>query len=446
MQAFGIAQTYNFPFALHWPSNSPIDVTQINNSSEHSERWKLAATLGVTFLIAHYDRLNIALAMPLIALEQGWDSAQTATNGAVLMGLFYAGFGVANIFLSPLGQRVGARKSLIVMLMLWSLFTAMGAIASQVLVLLMASRVLLGLSEGIHPPMMNQLTNDWFAPSERSRANSTWISGLFLSILTAPIVLVPIMERFGWRAGFYALAVGGLLISLPLVWLFVHDKPTTHPRVSPELARKLEAAAHYESIADGSPWRLLRRPSFALMMVAGIINNMVALGIASWLPTYLAGLQGVRYADLTYLAAIPYAASVAGLALWAVIGDKTNRRSIVAGTGYLVAGAIAVGALTAGNHNIVWLAVALFSVAVFFVSAHTASEFAIVQRIVPRGQIASGIGLFNGFTTMIGGGFGPYVLGGIIDGGAGIDDLAVLFGLCTSITILLVMVSRRVNY
>ena len=384
--------------------------------------------------------------MPLIAVEQGWDSAQTATNGSLLMGLFYAGFGIANIFLSPLGQRVGARKSLIAMLLLWSLFTAMGAVASQILVLLMASRVLLGLSEGIHPPMMNQLTNDWFAPSERSRANSTWMAGLFLSILTAPIVLVPIMERFGWRAGFYALAVGGLLVSLPLVLLYVHDKPTTHPRVSPELAGKLEAAAHYESTADGSPWRLFRRPSFVLLMAAGIIHNMVALGIASWLPTYLAGLQGVRYADLTYLAAIPYAASILGLALWAVIGDKTNRRSVVAGAGYVIAGAIAVGALIAGNQNIVWLAVAFFSLAIFFVSAYTASEFAIVQRIVPRGQIASGVGLFNGFTTMIGGGFGPYVLGGIIDGGAGIDDLVVLFSLCATISILLVMVSRRVSY
>ena len=254
------------------------------------------------------------------------------------------------------------------------------------------------------------------------------------------------MERFGWRAGFYALAVGGLLVSLPLVLLFVHDRPSTHPRVSPGLARKLEAAAHYESTAVGSPWLLFRQPSFALMTVAGIINNMVALGIASWLPTYLAGLQGVRYADLTYLAAIPYAASILGLALWAVIGDRTNRRSIVAGAGYVIAGAIAVGALTAGNHNIVWLAVALFSIAVFFVSAHTASEFAIVQRLVPRGQIASGVGLFNGITTMIGGGFGPYVLGGIVDGGADIKDLALLFSLCATIAVLLTAVSRRVSY
>ena len=50
-----------------------------------------------------------------------------------------------------------------------SLFTALGAFASQVMMIFMASRVLLGLPEGIQPPMMNQLTNQWFAPDEGTR-------------------------------------------------------------------------------------------------------------------------------------------------------------------------------------------------------------------------------------------------------------------------------------
>ncbi len=404
------------------------------------------ATLGVTFLIAYYDRLNISLAMPLIAAEHGWDSAETASKGALLMGLFYAGYGIANIFLSPFGQRAGARKSLIVMLMLWSLFTALGALASQVLILFMASRVLLGLSEGVHPPMMNQLTNDWFAPSERSRANSGWVSGLFVSILTAPILLVPIMEQHGWRTGFYVLALGGLIVSLPLVLIFVHDRPTLHPRVGAELAARLEAAAGDVPPTRSSPWSIFRRRSFQLLVLAGIVNNMVALGIAGWLPTYLAGLDGVRYGDLSHLAAIPYAASLLGLALWAVVGDRSNRRATVAGGGYLAAGIFIVCGLSAGNANMVWLTVAFFSVSVFFVSAFTASEFAVVQRVIPRGQIASGVGLYNGFTTMIGGGIGPLVIGGIIEGGAGTGDLIRLFSLCAVIAVLLMLVSRRIRY
>ena len=103
----------------------------------------------MTFLIAYYDRLNIALAMPLIAAENGWTDAETASRGALLMGLFYAGYGIASIFLTPLGKRIGPRRRLIVIILLWSLFTGLGALASQVMMIFMASRVLLGLAEGI---------------------------------------------------------------------------------------------------------------------------------------------------------------------------------------------------------------------------------------------------------------------------------------------------------
>ena len=393
-------------------------MTVIDTQIENRERWKLVLTLGVTFLIAYYDRLNISLAMPLIAAEQGWTDAETAANGSLLMGLFYAGYGVANIFLTPIGSRFGPRKSLVVIILLWSLFTALGAVASQFMTIFMASRVLLGLSEGIHPPMMNQLTNTWFAPEERSRANSVWVSGLFLSILTAPIILVPVMERFGWRTGFYILAAIGILLSLPLVLRFVHDSPSRHPRVGKDFAASLEARVGRIDVEDRRTWRLLLERPFQLMMLGGIINNAVALGIASWLPTYLASLEGVRYADLSFLAAVPYGASLLGLGLWAVIGDKTNRRAIVAAVGYFGAGILATGAFMAGSAQIVWLTVTLLSLAVFCVSAWTASEFAIVQRIVPRAHVANGIGLYNGLTTMVGGGLGPYVVGGIIDGGA----------------------------
>ena len=69
-----------------------------------------------------------------------------------------------------------------------------------------------------------------------------------------------------------------------------------------------------------------------------------------------------------------------------------------------------------------------------------------MQRIVPRARVANGIGLYNGLTTMIGGGLGPFVVGGIIDGGAGTRDLVTIFGLCLAIAILLMAFSRRVRY
>ena len=130
-------------------------------------RWKLALTLMVTLLIAYYDRLNVSLALPLIAADFGWGAGDTRRWGGILMSLFYIGYGLGNIFLSPLGQRFGLRRSLFVIIVLWSFFTALGAWASSILMLFAASRLLLGLSEGIHFPLMSQLTKNWFPPEER---------------------------------------------------------------------------------------------------------------------------------------------------------------------------------------------------------------------------------------------------------------------------------------
>lgn len=411
----------------------------------------MVVTLGVTLLIAYYDRLNISLALPLIAAEQGWDSVQTADNGALLMGLFYAGYGVANILFSPIGARLGPRISLVVIILLWSLFTALGAVISQYMLLFMASRVLLGLSEGIHFPMMNMLTRTWFAPSERSRANGVWIAGLFAAILTAPLLLVPVMNTYGWRSGFYGLAIGGMVISLPLVLRYVYNRPTEHPRIDADLARAMEEAA--DPASGEAPdqggmivGRLVRTPVFLLLMGAGIINNMVALGIAGWLPTYLSSLESVKYEDLAHLAALPYAASLAGIAVWALLGDRLNRRALLAGAGYAVAGVMVVLALKAGAANKVGLTVLLFSIGVFCVAAYTASEFALLQRVLPVRDVAAGVGIYNGFTTMIGGGLGPFVVGGIISGGVQTGDLVTLFGLCSLIGIVMLLAYRLLRY
>jgi hypothetical protein len=47
---------------------------------------------------------------------------------------------------------------------------------------------------------------------------------------------------------------------------------------------------------------------------------------------------------------------------------------------------------------------------------------------------------------MIGGGFGPHIVGGVIDGAADTLDLITIFGLCTAISILLIVFSRYVRY
>lgn len=410
-----------------------------------AQRWKLAAALGVTLLIAYYDRMNISFAIPLIAKEHGWSVEETESYGARLISLFYVGYGFANIFLSPIAARFGPRRSLLAIVALWSLFTALGAWVSQFLMLLLASRVLLGLAEGVHFPMMNQLTKRWFPPEERSRANSLWISGLFIAVLTAPIVLVPIMDRFGWRTGFFVLAVGGLLISLPLVFWQIFDSPQLHPRASAaERAWLLERATQEnESNGGDALWPLLRRPVFLLLLAAGMLNNVVALGIAGWLPTYLSRLDGVAYGDLSYLASLPYATSLLGLVVWSRLGDRTSRRGYIAAAGYAACGVFLWFALTSDSltQTLVCLGLGTFAVSTF-----NTCEFAMAQRILPERSVATAAGIYNGLSTMVGGGLGPFIVGGVISGTGDPAAVAPIVAICLVTAAALALLGRATRY
>ena len=53
------------------------------------------------------------------------------------------------------------------------------------------------------------------------------------------------------------------------------------------------------------------------------------------------------------------------------------------------------------------------------VSAFNACEFALIQRVAPQDSAAQAMGVYNGLTTIIGGGLGPFVVSPMIgsDGG-----------------------------
>ena len=406
-------------------------------------RWQMSCVLLVSFLVAFLDRINVTFALPLMAVEYGWTEEQVREYGSLLMGLFYAGYGIANIFLTPFAAKIGPRRSLLLIIVLWSVFTALGAWVSQWIMLLLATRVLLGLSEGVHVPMMSTLVKTWFPREERARANSIIVSGVFLSVLLAPVVLVPIMSDFGWRAGFLLLAGVGVLISLPLVYWFVYDHPDQHSSLTAEEKALIAAGREREAAEeDGSAgWlELFAMPRFVLFMMTGILNNLLALGFTSWMPTYFTNKRGIPFEEITWLVAAPYAFSILGLVVWSFLGDRFNMRAAFGGIGFALAGAFIYVALGAESLTVVILCM---SAAVFSISAYNACEFAMVQRLMPMDKIGPAMGIYNGLTAIIGGGLGPLVVSPIIGDGTGtwiISVLALINGM------LLFQVYRLVRY
>ncbi len=387
----------------------------MSGSGNINLRWRLPLILLISVVIAYFDRLNISLALPHIAKEYAWTTEEIGKYGGLLMSIFFVGYGLANMLLSPLAEKYGPRKSLIVAVVMFSIFTASGAVVGQLFVAFVTTRFLLGLGEGVHFPMNSTLTKNWFPVNERSRANGMWVSGILFATILAPILLVPIIERFGWRTMFVGLAIMGMVITIPLLLFFCYNTPRSHPSISAAEVEYIESGLEPEEPEEEGFWNqvkpFLSQKTFWLAMLGGTFNNIASFGLIMWFPTYFVEGRGVEFGDLKYALSIPYVAGVFGIAVMSWLGDKTQRRALMAGIGYMLTGIFAYFAALAAN---VQVTVALFSVAIFFQMSFTASEFAILQRILPRRRVGTGTGLYNGVTMLVGGGLGPSVVGGVV--------------------------------
>jgi len=387
----------------------------MSDSGSSTVRWRLPVVLLISVVIAYFDRLNISLALPYISKEYAWSVEETGAYGGVLFSIFFVGYGLANIFLSPLGEKYGPRRSLVVAVVCFSIFTVTGAIVGQIFFAFLITRLLLGFGEGIHFPMNSKLTKNWFPVNERSRANGMWVSGLLFATIFAPILLIPIIERYGWRAMFAGLGILGVLVTIPLLLYFCYDTPREHPSITQSEIDYIENGMEPDEPEEAGFWNqvkpFLSDKTFWLAMLGGTFNNTASFGLMMWFPTYFVEGRGLDFNKLMYALSIPYVAGVVGIAVMSWLGDKTRRRALLAGIGYMLTGIFAFLAAKAPE---IEMTIALFSVAIFLQMSFTAQEFAILQRILPRNRVGTGTGFYNGITMLVGGGLGPLIVGGVV--------------------------------
>src|SRR5512137_1827235 len=85
--------------------------------------WSMALIVFGVTLAAYIARVNVSVALPYISEDFGWDSVEAALYGGLLLGIFLAGYGLSNIFLSPLVDHFGPRKSLLVAVACFTILT-----------------------------------------------------------------------------------------------------------------------------------------------------------------------------------------------------------------------------------------------------------------------------------------------------------------------------------
>jgi MFS transporter, ACS family, D-galactonate transporter len=401
-------------------------------------RWQIPVVLAITVFVNYLDRNNLSLAIPRLAQDFGWSDREVGAKGEVLLAAFFVSYALSNMLLSPFAERFGCKRSVILAVGAFSLITILSAPFGYSFTALIALRLLLGLGEGVHIPMLSAITSRWFLSGERSRANAIWGSGILLSTAIAPLVVVPLIQIWGWRSTFAMLGIGGMLLSIPLVYFLVPNEPLDNNQQS-AVVMSIHDPREKNSLVS-----YRRNPQFWLAVLGGSLNAFCAFGLLNWLPTYFNRAKGINFEQLGWPLALVFAAGIIGIALMAYLGDKLQRRTQLAGVGFLIAGGMVYIASTT---NRVELLVLFFAIAVFCQSAYGAQEYAIIQRILPSERVGAGTGLYNGLSVLIGGVGGSLIPGSIVAATGSFDTgiLSIVAGAWLA-SIVLFVLARMIRY
>lgn len=370
--------------------------------------WHIPLIFGVTFAIHHMDRNVMAYSLPSIAAELHWTDKEVGAWGQYLLSAFFVTYGFAQALLSGPAERFGAKRSLIGAILGFSLVSIGFGVVGASIVLLVALRLLLGVMESPHVPMMSALIARNFPSDIRATANSVWGTGIKIATAVGPLLIVPLIAWLGWRSGFWIVGTVGLLVAVPLVYFFVPASEGATP------------TAHVDHSIKS--YTFLRDRDFWIYMTVGLLNNISGFGLLGWLPTYFVRAKHIPFALLAApLSAIGFM-GVAGMLLFAVVGDRLKLRLWTACIGLIVTG---IAVLMAQYTSALVFLVALFAIANFGQSTYGAIEWSTAQLIARDRNVGAVTGAYNGIGVLVGGVLGSMVPGTIV-AATGDFDLALL--------------------
>src|SRR5579862_9313941 len=278
--------------------------------------------LGLTvaaYMITYMDRQILATTRPVIMKELG---ISLTAMGSVTFA-FRMAYALFQLPGGWLGDTIGARRALSLIVIWWSAFTALITQAWNATSMIVV-QIFFGVGEAGAFPIATRSLARWMRPTERGFAQGVTHAGSRLGAALTPPIVVLIMAKFGWRAAFLVFGLLGVLWSA--VWYFYYrDTPEEHSGVN---------AAERELIGSGRkrstdiPWRkILSHSNLWILALMYFCYNFNLNVYNDWFPTYLHDSRGMTLAKMGFYASLPLFAGTLGDLAGGWFSDHVLRRS-----------------------------------------------------------------------------------------------------------------------
>lgn len=386
-------------------------------------------------MVTYLDRVAVASAAGDIVAALGLTSVADIKWAFTAFALSYALFEVPTGWM---GDTFGPRKSLLRIVLWWSVFTLLTAAVglklgpvTAGLGFLVVVRFLFGIGEAGAYPNIGRALHNWLPLDERGLGQGlVWFSGKFMAGITPFLWTVLVVGTgltpplVGWRGAFGIFATLGVLWCL-LFGRWFRDTPAGHPAVN--AAELALIRAHADGAGSGGhshsgvPWRaMLTNRSFLALCLMYAAQGYGWWFNITYLPQFLEHHYGMPNSSL--LGALykggPLWMGAIGSLLGGLITDRVVRRTGNLRLGRRCCGfaghAICVACFLACPFapSAFWFFLAV-SLAAFFTDLSVPSAWATCQDI--GGRSSAVVGAFMNMAAGISGAIAGAVTGSVLE-------------------------------
>ena len=379
---------------------------------EHSEifrkcAWRLIPFILVVYFINYVDRVNVGFAALTMNQDLGFSPAVFGFGA----GIFFLGYFLFQVPGNLIMQRVGARRWIFSIMVVWGLISAANAFI-QGPTSFYVLRFALGVAEaGFFPGMLLYLTY-WFPQAYLARFTASFMTGIPLAfIIGGPLSsLILEMDGIGGFAGWQWLF---LIEGLPACILaFVALKVLPDGPAHASWLTASEKAVIAEQLQRGDTgekrdfWPALRDPRVLAVGLVLVGSQFGLYGVQLWLPQIV---QEMGYSNFStgFIVALPFVASMVVMILWGRSSDIRGERFWHIGLAALLAASgLAIAGIAPSN----LLVLVGLTLALAGTLSIPGPLFSLPSRMLSGAAAAGAIALVNSMGTL-GRFLGPTVVG-----------------------------------
>jgi ACS family glucarate transporter-like MFS transporter len=417
-----------------------------------SVRYQVLAVACSLAVLTYVQRQGFVAGTPFIKQDLGLNDQEVG----LLASVWLIAYGIFQVPGGLLGDRIGARHLLTLLVLGWSLLVGTVALAPLLpagwllFAFLLVVRFLFGGFQAGGFPALARVVADWIPSRQRGFAQGMVWTFSRLGGFAAPLLVLWLIRGFGgWETPLWLLAGLGWLWCLAF-WLWFRNRPEEHPAVNAaELgvikgaaapALDLSAGAHAETknedervvsavvltgVAEkpaapagatsspsrrGVPWlRFLASPSvWGLCLLYGF-GGFAGNFITSLLPVYLRDHRRLSDETTAWLSGLPLAFGVVSCLTGGVLSDWLIRQTGNRKWGRRLVGLVSFALAAVATLSIVWVEQAwllglVFSAMFFFNDANMGPAWASCADVGERyaGTLSGAMNMTGAFFGAVG--------------------------------------------